>query len=228
MPRLRLREAVGMTRTLDKARWDRALERSIDETAGTFRARANEIFWREYDLQSYLYSTLFKESMLQPYVRREHRIWYREKPKQLLVADLALLDPESMDVGYPYWPVREIIQLKYPVEFKTGLTAPATGSLEEGEKSSPRHREAHRRKIRSGILEDYDKYVKAVDVARNIADVVRCRILYFDTTDEPAYASNEEFWEDLREKTNMNPTHLGPWPLVVSYYPASPRSGLGP
>ena len=208
---------------VDERVWETALAYCKNGIVRDFKDHSNEVFWREYDLQSRMYGRMFEQTILRSYLRREHRIWAEDGRKQLLVLDLALLDPEDADRMYPHWPVREMIQLKFPVEFITGLTEPQDLTLKEDAPTQAKYIERCRTRIRKKISEDYQKFEKAVGKARNISDSARCHIIYFDLANKPSYLSSEELNRDLRDSTNVDVWRIGSWPLTVRYAHAYPR-----
>lgn len=204
--------------------WEYALGRSMSETIRHFVENSNRVFWREYDLQSCMYGNMYFHDVLRPYLRREHRIWTEDESEQLLVLDLALLDPEDADRKYPYWPVREMIQLKYPVEFITGLTEPQDLTLMEDAPTQAEYIERCRTRIRRKISKDYQKFEKAAGKARNVSDSARCHIIYFDLANKPSYTSSEELIGDLRDRTDVDVHRIVSLPLTVRYAHTYPRN----
>lgn len=91
-----------MPKKSDRLEWSQAIECSKATTENAFRRYANLYFWREYDLQGYMYKALYREPILRPYIRREHRIWYKDKQKQLLVLDSNDRGEESMTEFWTY------------------------------------------------------------------------------------------------------------------------------
>lgn len=206
--------------------WREAVDRGKTMTENAFRRYADRYFWREYDLQGYMYKALYREPVLRPYIRREHRVWYKTKDKQVLVLDFALLDPTKSPKGYPDWPVKEMIQLKYPVEFKTGKTQPDDLDSDKVASSQSYYRGRCRTRIRAKIWEDYKKYVKAKGKARNVGGSARCHIMYFDLAEKPSYSGSEELRGNFQERMKVNPHRIGKWPLLITYvhsYPTEER-----
>ena len=196
--------------------WEEALARAKKRTREAFKELAGLVLWREYDLQAYMFKMMLEEGVLRQYVRREHRIWYSDKKKQLVVLDLALLDTETEDARYPFWPVREMIQLKYPVEFRSGLTEPSYLERERAIESSSHYLERCRKKILRETLIDYEKFARAVGKTANVLPSARCHIMYFDFSRLPTYSSSGELLEDLGKK-GVDTHSIGSWPLQVTY-----------
>ncbi len=192
------------------------MARAKRRTREAFKKLAVSVLWREYDLHAYMFKMVLEEAVLRKCVRREHRIWGSNKKKQLVVLDLALLDAETENTGYPFWPVREMIQLKYPVEFRTGLTEPYYLEQERALESSPRYLDGCREKILRETLIDYEKFSRAVGETANVLPFARCHLMYFDFSRLPIYSSSTEFLEDLG-KRGVDPRRIGNWPLEVTY-----------
>ena len=212
-----------MVGDFDVVGWDDAIEKVKAVTETAFHEYSNSLFWREFDIQGLMYGEFFKNPSLRPYVHREHRIWGRDGVQELRYLDLALLDPEKRSEGYPYWPVRELIQLKYPVEFATGMTEPDDMSEEKASADESYYMERCRNRILDKVLEDYRKFEEIADVARNISPSARCHILYFDSARKLPYASSESLKADLKSKKGVEPDRVGPWPLILEYQYQTPK-----
>jgi len=206
--------------------WNEAVGRSRTRTEDAFKKYADRYFWREYDLQGYTYRALCEEAVLRPYVRREHRVWYKSKDKQLLVLDFGILDPTKSAKNYPCWPVKEMIQMKFPVEFRTGLTEPKDLKRDKAADSFPYYEKRCRTRIRAEIWEDYKKFIKVKDKARNISASARGHIMYFDLAENPSYSSSEDLIADLKEKKGVDPTKIGRWALNMTYVHTRPRERM--
>lgn len=215
-----------MSPVIRNPEWNEAINRSKTRTEKAYRLLADRFFWREYDLQGYMYQILCEEPVLRPYVRKEHRVWYKNKRKQLLILDFGVLDPTKSNRNYPYWPVIEMIQLKFPVEFRTGLTEPDDLKREKAADSFPYYEGRCRTRIRAKIWDDYKKFVKAKNKARNVDDSARCHIMYFDLAENPSYLSNEEIRKDFQDKKRVDPTKIGKWPLEITYVHTHPKPRL--
>lgn len=216
---------------LDEQAWKEAIDRSKKRTENAFKKYGDSYFWREYDIQAYMYIALYKEPILRPYIRREHRIWHKKKHegrlKQQMILDFALLDPKRRIEGKPGWRVKEMIQLKYPVEFKSGRTEPDDLIIPKAESSDSYYKKRCRTRITGKVLDDYEKYEEASTEARDISDSARCHIMFFDLAEKPSYSSNENLRDDLRNppskrREGVNPSKIGKWPLTITYVHTCP------
>lgn len=212
-----------MSHKVDATNWEEAIDRSKTRTEKAFRMFADRFFWREYDLQGHMYQILCEEPALRPYVRKEHRVWYKNKKKQLLILDFGILDPAESNNHYPYWPVIEMIQLKFPVEFSTGLTEPDDLKPEKTAAAFSYYERRCRTRIRAKIWSDYKKFLKAKNRARNVKASARCHIMYFDLAENPSYADDEELRKDFQKKKGVSPYNVGEWPLDITYVHTHPK-----
>lgn len=206
------------------------MSRAIDDTIEAFREHRNRWYGREYDLQSYMYhrvlvhagvdaSDTAKEPERVP-IRREHRIWKEPSGKRkdiLKEVDLALLDSAHVSEKEMRHPVCEIVELKYPVEAKTGLTEYDQHTLKEVDPRSDCYKRVAKNRFGRKFLEDYTKLDELLPSAKNLTEDVRCRMLYFDLIRGSYWQSPDEIREARMKGIKRDLTRVGDRPLEFTY-----------
>lgn len=179
--------------SLSSSVWNRALDHSKKRLMDEFIARGHKWFWREYDLQSYLYHVMIDDDTCKKafvrdgacLVRREHHLIDKDN-KPLLTLDIAVLDPSPSHAPHGEynrtWPIRELIQLKYPREFKTGLTQPDDLPDDCFRNDPERYERRCRTRFKRKVEMDYGLFSKHLKNAINLSDSASCHMVYFDIT----------------------------------------------